>query len=552
MADISKILDDMRAARQRGASEQDIKRLTEQVSRFSNESAGINEQIGATMRDINRTMMSAMKPNMGAIIAAATSASPVFAALRSIYEKQQAYREKIDAEASKDRQSQLELLNQELEQLKKDAVSQQSVEVEAPQVEPEVQREPNQFSEELLDVNQKQLEVLYELLGVWDSDNPLLQEMRATRQLMLEQEKARQEQADLEALARTENVGGESQFHEGHGLGKEAEEKKSMFDNILSSVVGGLSGALASMLAFGGILPLLKKALGALKVGPLALVAAVAEFGIGFFDAKDILGKADVTIAERLQAGAMQLLGSVGDLFDLGAELLGFETTVGDTIRGITRSILQYPVDILNHVTGYLSQAFDGIGLGTNLVDIPSIIFENVKGMIRNAVDNVVQMDLVERAQEKMSEVRQAAVDALSAKIESVGDVVSGFFLGVFDDLLTKVYDLVDWLPKWTPGRDTMLEQVKEFRANLKHSPETEFSHGNQQRMWSDVQRRANETEREFEDFNKPEPKQPDVVPPMLNNQVNSSQVNTYNPDRITAVDYSDKDFAGPQVAFGF
>lgn len=564
MADISKILDEMRVAKAKGrdVTSDDISRISKNIDEFAKQGASINEQINSTFKDVSRTLMASLKPNTGAMIAAATSASPMFAALRSIYEKQQAYREKIDADASKDRNEQIELLRKELETLKQ--VSEPEIENDTSQ---ELQRESNDYSDKILDVNNRQLDVLYELLRVWDVDNPILKELQEQRQLMLEAELQRQAEADLLSLQQTEN-NPEFESTSSSSMPKEIEEKKGMLDNLMSSVIGGMSGALASMLAFGAVIPMLKKALNFLKVGPLALAAVVIEFGMGFFDAKEILGKTDVTIAERLQAGAMQLLGSVGDLFDLGADLLGFETNVGETIRTITRNILQYPVDILNHITGYLGQAFDGIGLGTDLVDIPGIIYENVKGMIRDAVNTVANMNLVEKAEERMSTVKQAALDALYEKIVTVGDVLNNFFIGMFDDMLGKIMDLVDWLPDWTPGKETMLRQVGEYRSSLRETdPDTGIDpieldtatpeelerfdaqmEAAQKRMMQNLIDRDKENTEKMSVFDStPNPTNSPII---QQNSSNSSNVqHNYNNDKIYTVDYSDSDFGGPQRA---
>lgn len=148
----------------------------------------------------------------------------------------------------------------------------------------------------------------------------------------------------------------------------------------------GLFGRLGAGIA--GMLGPFGKVLKFLKVGPLALVSAIWDFGKGFVNAKDILGQAKVTVVDRVRAGLTELVGGFGDLFDWVSKVFGFDTEAGKSIRGFMLAITQKPAEWLNGIVDWISNdLFAGIGRGTSLTDIPGKLADNLQTELIKLVD---------------------------------------------------------------------------------------------------------------------------------------------------------------------
>lgn len=125
-----------------------------------------------------------------------------------------------------------------------------------------------------------------------------------------------------------------------------------------------------------------------LKVGPLALLSALWDFGKGFINAKEILGKASVSIVDRVRAGLSELVGGFGDLFDWVAKIFGFDTDVGKSIRGFALQITEAPARWLNSIVDWVSNdLFAGITRGTSLTEIPGKLADNLQTELIKLVD---------------------------------------------------------------------------------------------------------------------------------------------------------------------
>lgn len=157
----------------------------------------------------------------------------------------------------------------------------------------------------------------------------------------------------------------------------------------IGKVLGKFFGMFGKMGA--GITELLGpfgKVLKFLKVGPLALISAIWDFGKGFFNAKEILGKASVTIVDRIRAGLTELVGGFGDLFDWVAKIFGFDTDAGKKVREFALAITEAPARWLNSIVDWISNdLFAGISKNTSLTDIPGKLADNLQTELMKLVN---------------------------------------------------------------------------------------------------------------------------------------------------------------------
>lgn len=236
-------------------------------------------------------------------------------------------------------------------------------------------------------------------------------------------------------------------------------------------VLAGIGGFLGMFSKLGeGITKLLGpfgKVIKFLKVGPLVLLSSIFEFGKGFINAKDILGKAQVTIVERVQAGLSELVGSFGDLFDWVAKVFGFDTQAGKSIREFMIAITQKPVEWLNSIVSWFKDdLFAGIGKSTALVDIPGKIVDNLQKELIKLVDWVM---------EGVTEVIDEGI-AVAGKV--IDNIKSGFnehvkkpFFNMLNAITDGMFDLVDKFVSLIPdslGGETARRKMEEARQAMK------------------------------------------------------------------------------------
>lgn len=110
------------------------------------------------------------------------------------------------------------------------------------------------------------------------------------------------------------------------------DEEQGGFAAILGGLLGGLTGggviaAISAIEAlFASITSIGAVAMGILKKGtPLAAIMAVYDFLDGFFSAKDILGKSNVTIRERIETGLSNVLAGFISIADTVLEFFGVD-----------------------------------------------------------------------------------------------------------------------------------------------------------------------------------------------------------------------------------
>lgn len=237
--------------------------------------------------------------------------------------------------------------------------------------------------------------------------------------------------------------------------------KKVMFAPL--ALVRGLTGIFTGM---SGILPMLGKASKFLRVGPLALLTSVFEFGKGFFNAKEILGKGQVTVLDRVRAGISEMLGSFGDLADWITKIFGFDTNIGKTIREGFLYISQKPFEWAQTVVDWFkNDLFGGINMNTSLTDIPGKIAENLQSELTKFVDWMSDgiASLWDDAKASLSSYIEDTKKAFSDKVKKpVFEFINAVTASMFD-ILDKFVELIpDAL-----GGATARKKMEDLRKNM-------------------------------------------------------------------------------------
>lgn len=208
------------------------------------------------------------------------------------------------------------------------------------------------------------------------------------------------------------------------------------------------------------------KALKFLKVGPLALIGTLIDFGKGFFDAKEILGKDKVTIIDRFRAGTVELLGGIGDIVDWVAKLFGFDTGLGKSIREewlkISEPLANFSQSI---VDWFKNDLFGGITTSTALTDIPGKIGENFTNEVHRLIDWVVKgfTDFIDDGIEAITVVMDDIKKGFAEKVKKP-------FLNMVNSITNAMFDLVDKFVSIIPdslGGDAARKKMEEARQSM-------------------------------------------------------------------------------------
>lgn len=235
----------------------------------------------------------------------------------------------------------------------------------------------------------------------------------------------------------------------------------------IGKVVGtffGMFGKLGK--GIGELLGPFGKVLKFLKVGPLALIASIIDFGKGFINAKEILGKASVTIIDRVRAGITELVGGFGDLFDWVAKIFGFDTDAGKKVREFALAITEAPARWLNSVLDWVSNdLFAGIGRGTSLTEIPGKLADNLQTELMKLVDWI-------------SGGISSFVDDGVKLVGDIGDDIKrGFaqnvkrpFINMVNSIVDAMFDIIDKFVSIIPdslGGETARKKMAEARTSM-------------------------------------------------------------------------------------
>lgn len=236
-------------------------------------------------------------------------------------------------------------------------------------------------------------------------------------------------------------------------------------------IIGGVVGTFLGMFSkLGkGITKLLGpfgKVFKFLKVGPLALLSMIWDFGKGFIDAKEILGKGAVTIVDRVRAGISELVGGFGDIFDWVSKIFGFDTKAGETLRKYTLMITEAPARWLNGIVDWISNdLFAGIGRDTSLTDIPGKLADNLQSELMKLVDWIT------------GGISSVIDEGMGVANKVIDDIKKGFaenvkkpFFNMLNTITNAMFDIVDKFVSIIPdalGGQAAKQKMDEARQSM-------------------------------------------------------------------------------------
>lgn len=203
-----------------------------------------------------------------------------------------------------------------------------------------------------------------------------------------------------------------------------------------------------------------------LKVGPLALLSMIWDFGKGFIDAKEILGKGAVTIVDRVRAGISELVGGFGDLFDWVAKIFGFDTDAGKTLRKYTLMLTEAPARWLNGIVDWVTNdLFAGITKGTSLTDIPGKLADNLQTELMKLVDWI------------SGGISSFVDEGIGVANKVIDDIKKGFaenvkkpFFNMLNAITNAMFDIVDKFVSIIPdalGGQAAKQKMDEARKSM-------------------------------------------------------------------------------------
>ncbi|AUR97784.1 coil containing protein [Vibrio phage 1.244.A._10N.261.54.C3] len=413
MADgLDKILGDVREARERQASRAEIDNLAKRVDAAATASVGAAEMANGMAKNFAQNLTN-MIPGRSAITAAVTANNPLLAgAAQLIGDMRDSQREAVAlAEAS--RSDTLKEVQRELSQLQKseekslpqaqneqETVVPQPTLIDMPSLEPVSEKleelKAAVDNSELVNIGRQQLQMLNSMYKEWSgSDHEIITAMNAQT---AEAEKLTQ--LTEEMMAAEEAAYAEDKLRRSDTSGASGNVPSTTVPDVIPDVDQPDLGALGSMLGgLGGLSSMAAKLLGPLskvtklfRVGPLALITAAFDFGKGFLNAGEILGKENVQVSDRLQAGVASLLGGIGSIGDMIAGLFGMDTDMETFLKDNTIDITQPLIDGMNKVTGFISQIWDNIDPSTAMSEIPALIKQNLDKMWESIKGKVTGM----------------------------------------------------------------------------------------------------------------------------------------------------------------
>lgn len=261
-----------------------------------------------------------------------------------------------------------------------------------------------------------------------------------------------------------------------------------LFKKVLGAPLALIRGLTGVFTGFGGITKLLKPLTKLFRAGPLALLSAAWDFGKGFINAGEILGKDKVTVVDRIRAGSSELLGGFGDLLDWVTKIFGFDTDFGKVIRENFLSLSKKPAEWAQAVVDWFkNDLFSGISWDTSLTDIPGILADNLQNELIKLVLWVTKgiSELIDNIKEggknifiSMQDAVLGVIDKSIEGMKSFGnDLKSGFdekikkpFYAMINGILNTVFDVVDSFVKIIPdslGGETARQKLEEARKSM-------------------------------------------------------------------------------------
>lgn len=242
---------------------------------------------------------------------------------------------------------------------------------------------------------------------------------------------------------------------------------------ILGLFKSGLGGFLKLIKGFGGIftgstklLPMMGRVGKMFRVGPLALITAALDFGKGFFNAKEMLGKENVNFMDRMRAGVAEVLGGFGDLVDWVGKIFGFDTNFGKMIREGSLKMTEYVSGAWDSLVDWVkNDLFAGITSGTSLADIPQKLSDNLQTELTKLVDWI--SDSFSTLYDTAKKGVQAALDDANQAFEKnikqpFKDMINSIVTSILD-VIGKVVDLV---PSYLGG-DSLRDKFEQAKRDI-------------------------------------------------------------------------------------
>lgn len=250
---------------------------------------------------------------------------------------------------------------------------------------------------ELEEINRQQLAVMQQLLNTWTGGVAEdIKKQTEGQEELLGIEKDRERDNSYQA---TESLGIPDVSPTAVPIGPDGEEKP------VDAGMGALGALFMGLSAFGAtvtgvvgkVLPLIGKVGKMLRVGPLALLSALWDFGSGFFNAEEILDKETVSFTDRIQAGVSNIFGGVGRIVDMVAGWFGFDTGLGQILQEGYINLTQPIFDFFNDIGDILTEGITGDmnvtdavkQFGSNMVDALVYSFDRAMNLFRDGMGTV-------------------------------------------------------------------------------------------------------------------------------------------------------------------
>lgn len=538
--DISKILEDIQKGRSEGLSKDRLKDLNDNLNKLSKTINASTLAEGA-LRDAKARAKRKLMPTRGAVIAAAASQSPIVAALQSLWDTQREYRDRVEARALEARNEQIQLLKEQVS----------GIDVLAEPKEPKPEKPPVEvvkqgavsleYQKETLSVQLNQLDVLTEMFKLWDSNkNPIVEAIQDQRDNTNNLIQKMTQQMEEDRLRGTENVPTAPQMPSVQPKDDKGGDSTNL---MLLGPLGSIRGIFASLMKLAAPLKGVAKML---RVGPLAIVASLYEFGSGFMNAAEILNKSEATVGDRLRVGIGSVVGGFGSLIDFVSGMFGIETDFGRALTLKTAEFLELPGRMVDFAIDQVQSVFKGIDMSTNLVDIPGIIVDNVIDLWKRNLDALLNSNVATEGVKMFNDVKSRASQAISDKIQAISDSVTGFFDSLLNGILEKIESLVSTIPDWLGG-DAVREKLKSFREDFSMGSPNPDGFTNPARDRLDTAKQLKENESKLE-------KEKTANVAQMNQTVQSTNVNSTSvfQSGLYAGDPVNTDYSGFQHALRF
>lgn len=201
---------------------------------------------------------------------------------------------------------------------------------------------------------------------------------------------------------------------------------------LIASVVGAVKSGLGFFLNLG---KMLKPVLGVLSragiVGAVVTaITAIYKFFDGFFNADEIIGKADnqITLNERIAAAVSNMYATVVGMVDSVAEFFGFDLIdTTDLPKRFYEGIMTFQnglLSVVDNVTGFMVNSYQtAVNSVSNAIETSVNFVTNTFDRISNTITETIQ---------KVKSFISTAIDAVKNNIQNSIDAVKNFSISDF------------------------------------------------------------------------------------------------------------------------